>query len=181
LLHVSRAAAALDVDKLEWMNLQHMLRADSTRLAAILAEQLRCLGIDPAGRELVAIVEAQRGRVKTVREMAERSALFFSPPATYDADAVAQHLAEDGLPLLAEVREQLGSLAAWDPIEIEAAVRHVATVRGLAFGAVAQSLRVAVAGGSVSPPIDQTLAILGRDEALARLQAAAAFLSKSAA
>jgi len=177
---VNKSASALNPDKMMWTNQQHLLRAPTGRLAVELAAQLRARGLDPSSRDLLAIVEAQRERAKTLAEMAENSVFFFVAPLRYEAKAASKSLTVETATVLAAAREVLGGLGEWAAAAIHATLELLADRRGLALGKVAQPLRVAVSGGGVSPPIDQTLAILGRDEVLARIAAAEAFIRSRA-
>jgi glutamyl-tRNA synthetase len=172
---VNKSASALNPDKMLWTNQQHMMRADTARLARVLAEQLRALGVEPTGRDLEAIVVAQRERAKTMRELAQGSVFFFRAPEAYEEKAAKKNLGPDAVPLLADLGALLKDLPEWTAPAIHAALQAFAERGGLTLGKVAQPLRVAVAGSGVSPPIDQTLAILGRDEAVTRVSAARAF------
>ena len=86
--------------------------------------------------------------------------------------AAAKHLAGDSLSLLASVRERLAALKVWDAAAIHGVLVDLAAQSQAGLGKVAQPLRVAVTGTAVSPPIDATLALLGRERALARIDAA---------
>jgi glutamyl-tRNA synthetase len=90
----------------------------------------------------------------------------------YDAGAVAKWLRKgdpSGLALLGPLRDALRGVAPFEPEPIEAAVRAFAEGRGIGMGRVAQPLRVAVTGGAASPPLGDTLAILGRDAVSRRI------------
>lgn len=177
LTDVNKSASAINVEKLAWTNQQHMMRAAPERLAAMLADQLRRMAIEPSGRDLPAIVLSLRERSKTLLEMAEAAAFFFRVPAEFDSKAVAKHLPREALPVLAAIRAALASLAPWTAEAINAALNALAAERAVALGRIAQPLRVAVARSAISPPIDATLAILGRDETLARIDSAERFVS----
>ncbi len=86
-----------------------------------------------------------------------------------DEKAVAKHLAPDGRALLADLRAVLAGLGEWTAPALHAAVQGFAEARQLGLGKVAQPLRVALTGGTVSPPIDATLALLGRESVLGRI------------
>ncbi len=178
---VNKSASALNLDKMLWTNQQHIIKADAHRLASFLATQLERLGIDPAsGPPLTTIVEAQRERAKTLKEMAENSVFFFRAPTEYDEKAAKKNLTPDTLPLLGAARAALGAAGEWTPAAVHAALQGLADARGLNLGKIAQPLRVAVAGGSVSPPIDQTLAALRREDVLARIERAEAKIAGNA-
>jgi glutamyl-tRNA synthetase len=90
----------------------------------------------------------------------------------YQPKAVAKHLAKgdpSGLALLEDARRQLASVDPFDPEAIESCAKRVAEERGVGMGKVAQPLRVAVTGGAASPPLGDTLAVLGRDAVLCRI------------
>jgi glutamyl-tRNA synthetase len=170
IVDVNKGASALNLDKLAWTNQQHILRATPERLATFLAPQLASLGVTATDRErLVAVARAQQERAKTLREMAVNSEFFFRDQIRYDDKAVRKHLTTESAGIVAGVRTRLAALAAWQSAAIHEAIAAFAAEQGLALGKVAQPVRVAVAGGPVSPPIDVTLEILGREVALRRL------------
>jgi glutamyl-tRNA synthetase len=173
---VNKSASALNPDKMAWTNQQHLMRAPTARLAAELAIHLRARGLDPESRDLAAIVEAQRERAKTVAEMAENSLFFFIRPERYEPKAATKNLTAETAPVLAAARVALDGLREWTAVAIHGALQALGDARGLALGKIAQPLRVAVAGSGVSPPIDQTLAILGRGEVSRRIAAAETFI-----
>lgn len=170
---VNKAASTFDVTKLAWLNQQHMMRSPPARLVPVLRWHLGRDGIDaPHDAQLERIVLAQRERAKTLREMAANSVFFFRPPAAYDEKAVHKHVTPEILALLAEVSGQLAGLADWKAPAIHELINGLAAARGVALGKLAQPIRLAVCGGTISPPIDATLEILGREETLARLERA---------
>jgi glutamyl-tRNA synthetase len=172
---VNKSASAFDVEKLAWLNQQHMMRAPAARVAAVLRWHLERDGIqaDDAA-QLEQIVLAQRERAKTVKEMAANSLFFFRAPAGYDDKAVRKHVTPDVLGLLKQVAAGLGRLEDWRAEPIHGFISAAATAGGVSLGKLAQPIRLAVCGGTVSPPIDATLAILGKSESLARLAKALA-------
>jgi glutamyl-tRNA synthetase len=172
---VNKSASAFDVEKLTWLNQQHMMRAPPSRIVPVLRWHLDREGIQAADEaQLEQIVVSQRERAKTVREMAVNSVFFFRAPTAYDEKAVRKHVTGDVLALLGEASEELARLPEWSAPAIHALISGFATAKGISLGKLAQPIRLAVCGGTVSPPIDATLAILGKTEALARLARARA-------
>jgi glutamyl-tRNA synthetase len=172
---VNKAASAFNPEKLLWLNQQHMVRAAPATLVPHLRSQLQRLGLESTDQALLeGVILAQRERAKTMKEMAQNSRFFFSDNIEIDAKAAAKHLASDSLPLLAQVRKRLDALPTWEPAAIHTALNELATQLGVGLGKIAQPVRVAVSGTTVSPPIDATLALLGRERALARIDAALA-------
>jgi glutamyl-tRNA synthetase len=167
---VNKSASAFNVEKLAWLNQQHMMRAPVARIASILRWHLAREGVEAADdAQLEQIVLAQRERAKTVKEMAENSRFFFRAPAAYDDKAVRKHVTADVPGLLGAISQELRQLADWSAPSIHALISAFAEGRGLSLGKLAQPIRLAVCGGTVSPPIDATLAILGKEESLYRL------------
>ncbi|HEY2036329.1 MAG TPA: hypothetical protein VGG96_04900, partial [Steroidobacteraceae bacterium] len=118
------------------------------------------------------VILAQRERAKTLKEMAQNSRFFFTDTLEIDPKAAAKHLAGGGVEMLARVRERLAALPEWSAAAIHGALEELATALGAGLGKIAQPVRVAVTGTAVSPPIDATLELLGRERSLARIAAA---------
>jgi glutamyl-tRNA synthetase len=170
---VNKSASALNPDKMLWTNQQHILRSSPGYLAMHLRPQLEALGVSADDdAKLAAVARAQQERAKTLREMAENSLFFFRDPAGYEEKAAKKNLTPETAPLLEAVRERLAALPEWQAPEIHGVIQTVAEQQGVGMGRVAQPVRVAVSGGSVSPPIDVTLEILGRDVTLQRIDRA---------
>jgi len=172
---VNKAASAFNPEKLLWLNQQHMMRAEPASLIPHLRAQLCRQGVDSDDQKLLeGVILAQRERAKTLKEMAQNSRFFFIDRVEIDPKAAAKHLSGDGIQVLGKVRAQLASLSEWTAAAIHGALNDLATNLQAGLGKIAQPVRVAVTGTAVSPPIDMTLALLGRDRTLARLDAALA-------
>ena len=170
---VNKAASTFNPEKLLWLNQQHMMRAEPATLVPHLRAQLRRIGLDCENQELLeGVIIAQRERAKTLKEMAVNSRFFFTDSLQIDPKAAEKHLGESGRQMLGQVRESLAQLPEWTAASIHAAFEELAAVSGSGLGKVAQPVRVAVTGTAVSPPIDVTLALLGRDRTLVRIQTA---------
>ncbi len=169
---VNKAASAFNPEKLLWLNQQHMVRAEPATLVPHLRAQLRRLGLDSSDQRLLeGVILAQRERTKTLKEMAQNSRFFFVDSIELDPQAAAKHLGSDALHAVAKVRERLAGLPEWSAATIHTALNELATQLNSGLGKIAQPVRVAVTGTAVSPPIDATLALLGRERTLARLDA----------
>ncbi len=170
---VNKAASAFNPEKLLWLNQQHMMRAAPAALVPHLRAQLRRLGLDSEDQPLLeGIILAQRERAKTLKEMALNSRFFFVERIEIDPKAAAKHLSDAGRETLARMRERLAALTDWTAESVHGALESLAATLGVGLGKVAQPVRVAVTGTAVSPPIDLTLALLGRDRTLVRIDAA---------
>ena len=173
---VNKAPSSINPEKLLWLNQHYIKQAQAMRLAAELQWQLERLGVNTSGGPpLEAVAEAYRERAKTLHEMAQASIFFFQEFEAYHEKAAAQYLGPAAAEPLTRLRDGFAALTDWSAAPIHAVVESVAESLGLKMGKVAQPLRVAVSGGPVSPPIDVTVALLGREATLARLDRALAF------
>ena len=178
---VNAKAARMDPAKLGWLNQQYLKSDDPADVGAHLEWHLRRAGYDLArGPAAADIVLALRDRVQTLKEMAERAAVWFQPLEHYDPAAVAKHLTPAAQAPLAEARARLAQVPAWSAEAVGTALHATAEALGLGMGKVAQPLRVAITGTQVSPDIAHTVYLAGRDEALRRIDAALAKLPAEA-
>ncbi len=177
---INHSASMLNPGKLDWIN-QHYIKArPAAALVDELGWQLQRLGVD-AGTDrtwLARIVTAQQERARTMREMAENSRFFLVAPDSYEPKAAAKHLKPEAGEMLTKVGQSLRDLHVWEVDSIHALITELAEREGVKLGKVAQPIRIAVSGGSVSPPIDRTLAILGREETLTRLERARTWIAQ---
>ena len=179
---VNRAAASFDTGKLDWLNRHYIKASEAERLGRELGRQLAGLGLDPAGGpDPAAVADALRERAATLREMAEASVYFYRDFDDYDTGAARRHLRPVSHPALTRLRSSLAELPAWSAPGIAEAVARAAAEEGIGLGKLGQPLRVAVTGRGVSPPFDVTLALVGRDRTLARLDRALDFIRARAA
>lgn len=169
---INRAPAAFNPEKLLWLNQHYIKTSDPVHVAKELKWHMDRLDIDTSqGPALTEIVKAQAERAKTLREMAEKSQIFYKD-IQYNEEAVQKNLTADILPALAQIRDGLANLTEWEKESIHQTIVTIAEKLGLKLGKVAQPVRVATTGDTVSPPIDITLLLLGRDKVIARLDAA---------
>ncbi len=171
---LNKAAAAINPDKLLWLN-QHYIKSDAPAVVAKrLWPHMEALKIDMSdGPELFEVVKAQNERCKTLVEMAEKSTFFYGDTVEYEEKAAKKFLKEETFAGLMVVREKLLELEDWAS---EDAIHHIlvqaAADLELKLGKVAQPIRVAVTGGTVSPPLDITLRLLGKHRVIDRLDRA---------
>jgi glutamyl-tRNA synthetase len=178
---VNASASAINPQKLLWLNQHYIKTGDLKRLSEELGWHLARIGVDfSKGPSLECLVKAQQERAKTFKEMAEGSRFFFEEPKGYDPQAAAKNLTPDVAPGLVTLREKLVALPEWTAPALHDALNATAEGLGLKLGKLAQPLRVAVSGGGVSPPIDATLELLGRETSLKRLDKALEYIKQRA-
>jgi glutamyl-tRNA synthetase len=178
---VNPKASRLDSAKLGWLNQQYLKSDAPEDVAKHLEWHLRNHGYDLAkGPKPADIVVALRERVQTLKDMAERAAVWFQPLTQYEEAAVAKHLTAAARAPLGDARERLAKLASWTAESVAAALHETAEALGIGMGKVAQPLRVAITGTQVSPDISHTVYLAGQGEAVARIDAALAKLPAGA-
>ncbi len=165
----NKGAARLDWDKLNHLNGHYIRQADDARLAGLVAAALKT-ELSPEHRaRLDAAIGLLKDRGKTIVELADQCAfLFHTRPLALD-DKARSLLAPETVGRLKRLRERLAAAADWDAAALEALLKAFAESEGVGFGKIGPPLRGALTAGSPSPDLGRTLAALGRDESLGRL------------
>jgi len=175
---IGRSPARFDMAKLTALNLHYIKIADDTRLARLTAPLLAVrLGRELDDGELALLAAAMpsmKERAKTLVEMAENTEFYFHPRPVSPDEKAAKVLTPETRQTIGELAVELAAVAAWTAPELEAVVRGYAERAGLGLGKVAQPLRAALTGRTVSPPVFDVMAVFGREESLARLGEASA-------
>ena len=165
--HVGKSPSRFDFKKLENLNGHYIREADDGRLADLVGPRL---GLSGDQRELlVRAMPELKARAHDLNQLAEGARfLFASRPLELD-EAAAALLSPEAGALLSSAHRALAALAEWDEASLEAAIREVAESNGVKLGKLAQPLRAALTGRTTSPGIFDVLALLGREESLARI------------
>ncbi|MPZ47075.1 MAG: glutamate--tRNA ligase [Betaproteobacteria bacterium] len=170
LAHISKSPARFNPEKLAWLNQQYLKVADDTRLAELARPFLQRIDCDPArGPDLVRVVTLIKERVSTLEELADAAAYFYKPLSAAES-LRAQYYTADVREPLTNLRARLQT-APWTRQDINAQLKAVVAEHKLKLPRLAMPLRVMVTGGPQSPSIDAVLELLGRDEALHRIDA----------
>lgn len=170
---VNKTAARFDAEKLAWFNGEYMKSLPDDVLLERLDAWLEVVPdspialVDPERRRLLLTMYRQRAR--TFRDMARLGQFLFRAPTAYADAQLRKHLDEDGWRGLALARQALGDVSPFEPGELRVALEAIAAATGLPVGRVAQPVRIALSGDGVSPELPETLAFLGKDQALARI------------
>ena len=177
--NVNRAASAFDVDKLKWLNQHYIKASDSAQLVSLLSDRLKDRGIDvSSGPPVDDVVSALRERAQTLDEMADKSEYFFSEFEDYDVNAAQKHLRPVARDMLADVRSRLSVVEPWSAELIHAQVMATVEDYDAKLGKLAQPLRVAVSGTAATPPIDETLLLVGKARTVDRIDRALVFIDR---
>jgi glutamyl-tRNA synthetase len=171
LARVSRNPAAFDPEKLTWMNGHYLRAASEDRLVSLLLEALAWEGIEADPGTVRAALPLVRERMHTVREGVGYLRFLF---VEVEPDERARRLlGPDRAEYLREVARRLEAVEDWTAEEVERVLRALKDERGLSSRDAFQPVRAAVTGSLVSPPLFESLALLGRARTLARLRGAA--------
>lgn len=170
---VGRSPARFDFAKLGSLNGHYLRQADDARLADLILPRLADkLGsaLDAGQRSrLVAGMKGLKDRAKSLVELADSAAFYVAPRPLALDDKAARQLEGDGAGTLAAFGQVIAGLTEWTQEELEQAARDYAESSGLKLGKLAQPLRAALTGSTVSPPIFEVMQVLGREESLARI------------
>src|ERR1044071_6381912 len=180
---IGRSPARFDFAKLESLN-AHYMRAIPDADLVVAMEQILTLvagGQELASKmtpvlraKLLAAMPGLKERAKTLVELFEASRFLWTSRPLEIADQAKALLTGEAKTLIAALLPELEAGPDWNATTVAAIVRPYAARAGLTLGAVAQPLRAALTGRTTSPPIFDVLAVLGRDESLARLRDQAA-------
>jgi glutamyl-tRNA synthetase len=173
---VGRSPARFDRDKLDSLNAHYMREADDGRLVDLIAPRLGAKLGRPLGETDRSLLQrgmpGLKSRAKTLLQLADNASFYVTKPLVLD-DKAKQALNDETRRCLADFRSTLGasfsSSSAWRASDVEDAARKFAEAAGAKLGAVAQPLRVALTGSTVSPPVFEIAEALGRDETLRRI------------
>jgi glutamyl-tRNA synthetase len=180
IIDVNKAASSFNTDKLLWLN-QHYIKTSTPRhIATHLLWQMEQRGIDPEqdGPDLAKVAELQQERAKTLVEMAENSLFFYKEVESYDDKAARKNLTEKSVVFLESMLERLSSLTSWKAEPIHTHIKECAVSYEVGMGKVAQPIRVAITGNTVSPPLDLTLELLGSERTLTSISRAIAWIKE---
>jgi glutamyl-tRNA synthetase len=173
---VGRSSAIFDEQKLRWLNGRFMREMDLDEYTAAVARHVRR---EPDER-LRAACSIVQEKAQTLEEVWPLIGFLFEEPET-DESAWSKVMKDGALPLLSEALEALRGTESFEPPELEAALGRILAEHDVKPGQLYQPIRVAITGTSVSPGIFESLAVLGRDRSLERIERAVERLSTESA
>jgi glutamyl-tRNA synthetase len=174
---VGRSAAAINPGKLDWLNAQYIKKIDLDELTQRVLPFFKAKGYSVADPHFLRkVILTLRERVKTLAEMADLAEFYFCREIAYDEKAAGKFLREESVTVLEEMIGHLSKESTIDKEGVHRLIQQLAEARRDPLVKIAQPLRVALTGKSVSPPIDEVMGILGRDEVIERLQRAIEYI-----
>ena len=181
LSHVSRGVSSFNYDKLYWLN-QHYQKSDPPEQVALaLRWHFEQQGLDTAnGPALSDLVRVQAERCNTLADLCDKSRYFYQDTIEYDEGSVKKHLRPVVLEPFTALYDRLSNLSDWQKESLQQCINDVSAEFDINMGKIAQPLRVAVTGSSMSPAIDVTLALLGKLRVLSRMEHAVMLMRERA-
>ena len=177
---VGKSSGVFNPDKLKWLNQQYIKSTPAKELAEPLIEQLEALGIETeCGSRLEAIIETLRERSETLKDMAGGALFYFTDEFTYDDKAAGKFLKPEKVDILASLIARLEKISDLNAETVERIFIDIMAEQDLKLGKVAQPVRVALTGTTISPGIFETIAALGKEKTLKRLQKAVDYIGKT--
>lgn len=176
--HIGKSAGVFDLQKLQALNADHIQAASPEALAVYLAPFLAARGVaGPTPEYLKAVIETLQTRSKTLLEMADGALFYFQEKIVYEAKAAQKFLKPAILEPLGLLIEQMEGQDVFTEQSVESAFVQTMEKSGLKLGKIAQPVRVALTGKTVSPGIFEIIRVLGKEATLQRLKQAAGYIS----
>jgi len=177
---INRSASSFNTEKLNWINQQYLMETPLAQIVDLVHQRLDRLDIEfDSDLNIDLLIDLYRQRVSTVNQLVDSMLYCFQDFESYDEKAVTKVLKPAALEPLQHLLAGLEPLNRWDAASIHAVIEDVTARLEVGMGKVGQPLRVAVTGGSFSPPIDQTVELVGKDRSLQRIKRAIDYISAS--
>ncbi len=170
---VNKSASRINDEKLLWLNQEYLKNADNVYLKNLLVDIFNELSIQTdTGPDLNDLIEVQKKRTITLRDMADQSIIFYIDSIQYDAKLAEKFLKPIVLEPMQTLYKLLENMNEWNNENLKEAIEKSANSYDIKMAKLAQPLRVAVTGKNISPSIDDTLRLLGKKNTLKRLNSA---------
>jgi glutamyl-tRNA synthetase len=168
-------AAVFDVAKLEWMNGQYLSALSADELVHPVRRRLAQIGVEVPGVDLRPLIDSVKARSRTILQVAERVAVRLDParaPVDEKGEALIRRMGQGFPANLLRAGEALDRLPAdeWTAERLLESLKEVAERHGLKLGDAMQPIRVALTGSTVSEPVNELLAVVGRERSLRRIR-----------
>jgi len=177
---IQQSAATFDIDKLLWVNQQHMKNTSGIDLSETLNEYFTAHNFIFDGQpDLCSLYDAMKDRCKTLNEICNASEFLYQDIKNYDAKAIEKNFTQDKVEVLSSLKTRFSNVKVWTVENIHAEIKSTADDMNLKLGNVAPPLRLAVTGGANSPSIDLTLELLGAEKTSQRIDRAIEYIAST--
>lgn len=180
---VGKSSGVFNPEKLLWLNHHYIKQARPDELAKLLAPFLKAKGYaDAAAHPLLPdIVKTVQERSRTLVEMADAAELYFREDIVYEEKAAQKFLTQDMIEIFETLLSKLENISVFTHQTIESVFNSIMNDKGVKLGKIAQPVRVALTGGTVSPGIFEVIEIFGKEKTIARLKKAVIFMQSKTA
>ncbi|HBR70179.1 TPA: glutamate--tRNA ligase [Candidatus Dependentiae bacterium] len=172
---VGKSNATFDMEKLRWVNSEHIKKKTSAWLLNYVVQELDNHFLNKldawSSEQIVALIDLYKERVMTVRELYDALIALYNKPAVYNHEAVQQWINEDAKINLSLLIELLKNLTEWHEASLESTIKQFVKNREIKLASIAQPIRIALTGNITSPGIFHLLTILGKKESFSRIEA----------
>ncbi len=176
--NVGKSAAVFNPEKLQWLNGWYIRNKPPEEIAKLVLPILLDKGIKAElDDKLAMIVRELSQRAKTLLDITDSLGYFYAGEIEYDEKAAGKFLTPGMADVLKDLTERLSLTEPFTAAEIQKAFEGIMDERELKLGTIAQPVRVALTGGTVSPGIFEVMEILGKDEVIRRLDKAVGYIS----
>jgi glutamyl-tRNA synthetase len=174
---INKSASTFNTEKLKWINSQYLVSQPLDQIIDLVKQRFKKIGVEFSEQtDFNGIVDLYRQRVSTINELVDSILYCFRDFEQYDEKAASKALKPVALEALKHLHDDLEQLEVWNSSTIHEVIESITNALDVKMGAVGQPLRVAVTGGSFSPPIDKTVEIIGREKTLARINSAVSYI-----
>jgi len=178
---VNRSGSVFNTEKLDWLNGQYIKALPADELSSVFTDALATASVTTEdGPDVAAVAELLRDRSNTFVSMVEQSLFFYQPLAGYDEKAAKKNFKQAAVAPLEAIRAKLSEVNNWNAEEVHSAIESTVAELEVGFGKVALPLRIATTGGTASPALDATLAVLGQATTLQRVDDAVSYIKSLA-
>src|SRR5690554_659339 len=178
---VNKSGAVFNIEKLNWLNAEHLRKKDNDEILKLLRNELsvsKYSNEEYSDEYLKKVIEAMRERVSFVKEFIEKSPYFFEAPSEYEEAVIAKRWKENSSELLQKLIDKFEGIDNPTKEDYENALKKTAEENGVGNGALIHPLRLAVSGVGAGPGVFDIVDILGKDESIKRMKRAVNSIKK---
>ncbi len=173
--NINKSSAKFDLEKLEWLNQQHLSNSDNSELTEFLKLNTSLKGL-PSEKTIDSFLDAYKPRVNNLNELVGYFNTLYAEDFTVEDSAAEKFLKQEIQVPFQDLLEMLEQVE-WNAESINQSVKSTCENHGIGFGKIGQPLRVAITGGTESPSIDLTMTLLDREIVISRIKKAIEYIS----
>jgi glutamyl-tRNA synthetase len=174
---VNKAGAVFDLQKLNWLNAEHLRKKTNEELLSLLKDEIQKSKFKNqiySNQFLFLIIEAMRERVSLVKEFIDTCTYFYEAPTEYEQKSIEKNWKPDTAGYLKRLKDEYASFNNPTKEDFELTLTKISEELNIGKGKLIHPLRLAVSGQSTGPGMFDLLFILGKDEVIKRIETAIA-------